>query len=35
MSPQTSARCQQGLVLWSIGYVAFWLSMLFKPVKGS
>jgi hypothetical protein len=22
------------LILWSIGYVAFWLSMLFKPVKG-
>jgi hypothetical protein len=22
------------LVLWLIGYVAFWLLMLFKPVKG-
>jgi hypothetical protein len=22
------------LVLWSIGYVAFWLFMLLKPVKG-
>jgi hypothetical protein len=22
------------LVLWLIGYVAFWLFMLFKPVKG-
>jgi hypothetical protein len=23
------------LVLWAIGYVAFWLSMLLKPVRGS
>jgi hypothetical protein len=22
------------LILWSIGYVAFWLFMLLKPVKG-
>jgi len=22
------------LVLWAIGYIAFWLFMLFKPVKG-
>jgi hypothetical protein len=23
------------LVLWLIGYVGFWLLMLFKPVKGN
>jgi hypothetical protein len=23
------------LVLWLIGYVGFWLLMLFKPVKGA
>ncbi len=23
------------LVLWAIGYIPFWLFMLFKPVKGS
>ena len=22
------------LVLWAIGYIPFWLFMLFKPVKG-